>query len=165
MTHYTVVVFDDEENVDDLLEPYDENLEVDWYKYSDLSPEDIDTFMAFYREKYPESKELSLREMYALYGANWHGLGELWKFTEGGVVEKWSKYNPKSKYDYYTVVSNKLPKFVPFAFVTPDGEWHAKGKMGWWAVTWDEMPDDEWAQIYLDAKKKYKKHCVLDCHI
>ena len=77
MTHYTVVVFDDEENVDDLLEPYDENLEVDWYKYSDLSPEDIDTFMAFYREKYPESKELGLREMYALYGANWHGLGEL----------------------------------------------------------------------------------------
>ena len=164
MTHYTVVVFDDEENVDDLLEPYDENLEVDWYKRSMLSADDVARFTEHYLEKHPDQKGLSLEELYSLHGEDWHGSGEFWKFTPEGV-ESWSNYNPKSKYDYYTVVSNKLPKFVPFAFVTPDGEWHAKGKIGWWAATWDEMPDDEWAQIYLDAKKKYKKHCVLDCHI
>lgn len=164
MTHYTVVVFDDEENVDDLLEPYDENLEVDWYKRETVSDYDISRFTEHYLEEYPEQKGLSLEELYALHGEHWHGSGEFWKFTPKGV-ESWSNYNPKSKYDYYTVVSNKLPKFVPFAFVTPDGEWHSKGKMGWWAISWDEMPDDEWEQIYLDAKEKYKKHCVLDCHI
>lgn len=23
-------------------------------------------------------------------------------------------------------------KIVPFAIVTPDGEWHERGNMGWW---------------------------------
>ena len=165
MTHYTVVVFDDEENVDDLLEPYDENLRVAWYKRKELTPEEIARFDEFYRGKYPESKDLPLRDLYSLYSEDWHGSGEKWKFKKSGVIDEWSTYNPNSKYDYYTVVSNTLPEYVPFAFVTPDGEWHAKGKMGWWAMSWDEMPDDEWAQIYLDAKSKYKDYCVLDCHI
>lgn len=65
-----------------------------------------------------------------------------------------STYNPNSKWDWYTIGgrwNNYLKTLsgettnedyaseidwkdiIPFAFVTPIGEWHERGEMGWWA--------------------------------
>jgi len=56
---------------------------------------------------------------------------------------------------------------LPFALLTPDGEWIEKGEMGWFGMVKDEEGDAAWeAQVLL----LYERHrdCVavtLDCHI
>lgn len=61
----------------------------------------------------------------------------------------------------------ELPR--PFAFVTPDGEWHEKGEMGWWGMVRDEKEADSWESQWRDAVAKYSdgEHVLIsvDCHI
>lgn len=54
---------------------------------------------------------------------------------------------------------------IPFAIVTPDGKWHEKGHMGWWAVVSDKNPD--WDNVALDILKNNVDHILVavDCHI
>ncbi len=57
------------------------------------------------------------------------------------------------------------PDFVPFAILTPDGEWHEEGQMGLFAVVSDEK--DDWDD---EAHKILQAHpdCIAvltDCHI
>ncbi len=59
-------------------------------------------------------------------------------------------------------------KWIPFAIVTPDGEWHEKGKMGWWACVSDKKAN--WKDIAREIFEKYRgdrKYLVVacDCHI
>ena len=54
-----------------------------------------------------------------------------------------------------------------FAVVTPDGAWHEKGRMGWWAVVSDEKADETWD---VEVRRLIATHqdCYmvgLDCHI
>jgi hypothetical protein len=56
---------------------------------------------------------------------------------------------------------------APFALVTPDGEWHERGEMGWFAVVSDEKSSVCWDD---QAHGLLEKHadCVavgIDCHI
>lgn len=61
-----------------------------------------------------------------------------------------------------------LPKdFVPFALVTPDGYWHERGKMGWFACVSDEKSKEDWETEVRRLLAEHK-HCVavaVDCHI
>lgn len=56
----------------------------------------------------------------------------------------------------------------PYAFVTPDGEWHAPGNVGWFGSS-DETPDDavayvkEW-EAYINSEENPYVNFV-DCHI
>jgi hypothetical protein len=34
--------------------------------------------------------------------------------------------------------------FHCFAIVTPDGEWHERGDMGWWGIVQDEKAGEDW---------------------
>lgn len=59
--------------------------------------------------------------------------------------------------------------FWTHAVVTPDGEWHEVGKMGWWGVsseTGEQLRDwvDRFRERYLDP---YQDHAIVivDCHI
>lgn len=62
--------------------------------------------------------------------------------------------------------------YIPQAFVTPDGEWHEQGRMGWWGttiadeagVTTKVAPYD---QALAQARMTYADHLTigLDCHI
>lgn len=54
---------------------------------------------------------------------------------------------------------------MPFAIVTPDGEWHEKGKMGWWAVVTDK--NDNWEDVALELLKQHSDGLMfgIDCHI
>lgn len=64
---------------------------------------------------------------------------------------------------------------IPFAIMTPDGEWHQKGKMGWFGCSTDEMTEEEWKKesikIYKEYSAKLKGDITqyvgigLDCHI
>jgi len=171
MTHYKVVVFDSKFNVERLLAPYDENLDVDWYHRCDVQQSDIDVFKKYVDKNYPDDRYLSLQDKYTKYGEEWNGPNVEWRFDydKDGIqtIQEWTTYNPKSKYDYYSIIGCELPDYVPYAFVTPDGEWHSQGRMGWWACSFDEMSDRKWKSIYKDAVKKYKSNDItlIDCHI
>ncbi len=164
MTHYTVVVFDAGEKVDKLVNKYDENISVPEYSNGLVDKKEIDRCVSYYIEKHPEFKYKDFDSIYSVFGENWNG--NCWRKNENGEWEEFTTYNPDSKYDYYIPYSHKLPEFVPFAFVTPDGVWHEKGHMGWWAISWDEKPDEVWEKEYKDALAEYKgTFTILDCHI
>jgi hypothetical protein len=71
-------------------------------------------------------------------------------------------------------MSDTVEEFIPFAFVTPDGEWHETARMGWWGVTLkedefgnQEKEEEEWKNEWDNAKKNFADHIVfsLDCHV
>ena len=100
-----------------------------------------------------------------------------------------SIYNPNSKWNWYTIggrfnnylktLSGKTTNedyvskidwedILPFAFVTPIGEWHERGKMGWWACVFNEKPTDNWKsefKEFLDSLDEDTIVTVVDCHI
>ena len=51
-------------------------------------------------------------------------------------------------------------KFDAFAVVTPDGNWYAKGKMGWWAYVTEE--EENWKEIYKSILLA-NKDCLAVC--
>lgn len=100
-----------------------------------------------------------------------------------------STYNPNSKWDWYTVCGrwNKCintldgrhvnEAFVhevnwkdstPFSFITPIGEWCEKGKMGWWAVVFNEKEKSDWEtefKKFVDGLDEDTMVTIVDCHI
>lgn len=57
---------------------------------------------------------------------------------------------------------------VPYALMTPDGEWYAKGKMGWFGMSRDDKSEDDWKDLATKLKEKYRSNhlgVVVDCHI
>lgn len=55
----------------------------------------------------------------------------------------------------------------PFALITPDGEWHERGEMGWWATVSDEKDEDVWTKTVIELLKANRNMSVVvvDCHI
>lgn len=56
----------------------------------------------------------------------------------------------------------------PYAFITPDGEWHAPGTVGWWAMS-DDTPESlkqyikEWIEYISSEGNPFVN--FVDCHI
>jgi hypothetical protein len=91
-----------------------------------------------------------------------------------------STRNPKAKWDWW-VVGGRWPGFIegkdigpvsallaedpPFAIMTPDGEWHEKGELGWWGSVSDE--DAEWSTKGRSILEQYRDHTavIVDYHI
>ena len=100
-----------------------------------------------------------------------------------------STYNPNSKWDCYTIGgrwNNYLKTLsgettnedyaseidwkdiIPFAFVTPIGEWHERGEMGWWACVSNGKNIEDWKsefKEFLDNLDEDTIVTVVDCHI
>ena len=100
-----------------------------------------------------------------------------------------STYNPNSKWDWYTIGgrwNNYLKTLsgettnedyvseidwkdiIPFVFVTPIGEWHERGEMGWWACVSNGKNIEDWKsefKEFLDNLDKDTIVTVVDCHI
>ena len=60
--------------------------------------------------------------------------------------------------------------FVPFACVTPDGEWHERGRMGWFACSSETAEEGlDWdlhfKERFLDTADPDWLITLLDCHI
>lgn len=101
----------------------------------------------------------------------------------------YSTYNPESKWDWYEIggrwdggLVTKTRKEVneahvadidwdkteiPFAFVTPDGEWHERGQMGWCGIVSNAQETDNWEKEFKEALENYADCDVVlvDCHI
>lgn len=87
--------------------------------------------------------------------------------------DKPSFYKPEYYLERFGTKENfvkRLMLFATYAVVTPDGEWHEAGKMGWWGMSSDTAEDKEaWDLGYRD---KFLKDLspdtlitVVDCHI
>lgn len=96
-----------------------------------------------------------------------------------------STYNPKSKWHWYEIggrwdgwVTDKpgdnvveVQQFldsglIPFAILTPDGEWHEEGEMGWFGISTNNK--ENWDDIARSIFEKYKDGhlaVIVDCHI
>lgn len=59
------------------------------------------------------------------------------------------------------------PYYVPFAIITPEGEWIEKGSMGWWGIIRDETSDAQWHETVKTVLAKYPEHLgvAVDCHV
>lgn len=56
---------------------------------------------------------------------------------------------------------------VPFA-VVKNGQWYEKGKMGWWAITHNEMKQEDWNKEFWKLLKNLPEDTrltLVDCHI
>lgn len=217
MSHFTVYVFSENEGEDleELLAPYDESLDVP--KYVEYTREqaiarirkEIEDYKDswFYKEytndpeKYKAEhgenpKHIEYLEVIYPQKLKWTDeqcYEEIRSWYEDNMVDNegnlYSTYNPKSKWDWYDIggrwdgaLVSKDGQMVnegyadeidwektdaPFAFITPDGEWHEKGKMGWWAIVSDEKEQDAWKEEFRKAVEEYGDCCVIsvDCHI
>lgn len=107
MSHFTVLVIG--ENPEEQLEPFSENLEVPEYESDTVSQEEKDVFLAHYREENKLSPEVTFEEAYALYGEDWNS--NRWRKDDKGIWKEYSRYNPNSKWDWYSLGGRWLGYF------------------------------------------------------
>ena len=93
--------------------------------------------------------------------------------TFPGSEEYSSFYKKEYYFEYYgtrEAYAKSLAEFSTFAVVTPDGTWHEKGRMGWFACS-SETPAEakEWLATYkekfIDAADPDWILTLVDCHI
>lgn len=101
-------------------------------------------------------------------------------FSEQEWREKWREYStrghglctPEYYHERYQTeeqfVAEMMRPWLPYAFVTPDGKWHAPGRVGWFACS-DETAESmdayyaEWIDFIKNAPDCYVS--LADCHI
>lgn len=230
MSHYRVAVFQtpDSPDVDELMAPYSEHIEVEPYinmpreealaearKLAKEAKERIDAGDTDKWVRHCASHVDDDDEHLIDWYAEWHGQEH---DAEGNLL---TTYNPKSKWDYYGEIEtlafdewlasgtdateeelrrdwkvfstrgdgfyNKKYYLVTYgdedsfvkdcqlpagwAVVTPDGEWHEPGKVGWFGV--DDSTEEsrrDWRDHFHERfvepyDPKSTTVVILDCHI
>lgn len=62
---------------------------------------------------------------------------------------------------------NVASSFIPYAFVM-DSKWYGRGDMGWWAISTNEIPVEEWQKKVWDLVNALPDDTLIsffDCHI
>ena len=105
--------------------------------------------------------------------------------------EPLSTYNPDSKWDWWVIgsrwdgwitgkkntrseaIENNIAttgqaierNIISHAIITPDGQWHERGQMGWWAILITE--NEDWDAQAKEILSGYPGHqlLILDAHI
>jgi hypothetical protein len=127
----------------------------------------VDRQMAPYNENHGSARDI------ANPNARWD-----W-YRIGGRWDGWITGNPQSSDNGFNfdkkheTVENNITTTeaalasdkIPHAIITPDGEWHEHGHMGWFAVMRDERID--WDDVARDILRKHPRHriVILDAHI
>lgn len=112
MSHFAVIIIG--ENPEEQIAPYSERIEVEKYKTGDVTDEERKSFSDYYtkidkdntRQELTEEQaylngELSFEELYEKHGDDWNG--NSWEKDENGLWCEYSTYNPKSKWDWYSL--------------------------------------------------------------
>ena len=86
---------------------------------------------------------------------------------------EWNEFYRKEYYaSYYKNAEDyatRCAQFSTFAVVTPDGVWHERGRMGWFACV-DDTPEDsaDWDANYhkfIEEAEPEDIMTIVDCHI
>lgn len=188
MSHFKGLVFGNLDN----LERYSEYREVE--PYVEYTKEEginkVKKDLQWVMENDPDRKEWALRNLTDLETYFHHYFSD--RLDENDNVI--STYNPESKWDWYceggrfsglplinrdddeescTEATVKMVDWdsvdIPFCVVTPDGEWHEEGNMGWFALVSNENEnwDEDCLKILKDMQENYPDETVyaIDFHI
>lgn len=94
------------------------------------------------------------------------------KETYDKLITKGDFFKPEYYQKYYPtfeVFLKRTIEFIPYSLVTPDGEWHSKGTVGWFGMS-DETPeesmkwDEAFYKTYIEGNEELYVTFV-DCHI
>lgn len=217
MSHFTTFVIVATSTLDamemtavELLEPFDENTEVDPYEtecycvgmiarnagsLAANSVEDISDIRNEFHQRV-SGKELTEKQRDTMWKLRINGWKERARVVEeshplynkpdpecgecGGTGVRQTTYNPKSKWDWYSLggrwkgmlggkdictVKEWFEKGyeTPFALLEPDGTWNEQGQMGWWAIVTDEKDGDDWDEQVRQILNKYYDHHSIMC--
>ena len=192
MSHYLVgVVVNDISEVDDILAPYDENMEVepytdedgetttynpkskwDWYSIGGRwdDGENIVHIKDF--KLYDGSASADTIALYIRAWNSFEGKSELSEEDSDKLFGGFRLYNDKYYLDRYGTCANYIKAMlsnIPYAFVDANG-WYEKGQMGWFGCdnATQESIDNytEFAEKYFTAEENQNKYIVwVDCHI
>ena len=209
MSHFAVAVFTNERTtVEELLEPYDEDLAVDKYlqytkeqliedtrreleeirtttyaKYledpaaylkkvcnGDVQNQHYQFISSEFMRRYNETDEQILQRTLSDYDDDMEGesMAPYEKAVNDGFYK--SEYL-KRMYPTKEVYEKIQTTFWTRAVITPDGEWHEIGEMGWFGCS-SEEPEEiiKWVESYYDRfiakaiKNDWDIH-IIDCHI
>ena len=191
MSHYLVgVVVNDILEVDDILAPYDENMEVepyvdtdgekttynpkskwDWYSIGGRWSDGNNIIQIKDFKLYDDLDDDTI----ALYKRAWdsfEGKCELSEEDTKAIFGEFRMWNNKYYLDRYGTCENyikAMSSHIPYAFVDANG-WYEKGQMGWFGcdnATQESIEDyTEFAEKYFTAEENQNKYIVwVDCHI
>lgn len=145
---------------------------------------DNEAHIKYLKEEFPKKLNWTDEQCYQ-DKARWY---EEDMIDENGNI--YSTYNPNSKWDWYTIGGRWTGGLVtkegretnsdyvseidwdktdiPFAFITPNGIWHERGEMGWWAIVTNEKEQISWEEEFKKAVEKLGDNVLVtlvDCHI
>lgn len=221
MSHFCVYVFHDKDtSIDTLLAPYDENLvvepyveynkeeaiakvrkEIEDYKngpYAEYikNPEEYEKkykctkkYIEFLKNEFPKKINWTDDQCY----------DDIKEDYDSDMIDKdgnlLSKYNPKSKWDWYVVGGRwnggipmktnmkleikscnecKVSQIdmdkidTPYAYVDTNGNWNERGEMGWFGISTNDKDKDSWDdefKKFINNQKKSTIVTLVDCHI
>ena len=228
MSHYAGAVFHKpDQDVGDLLAPYDENKEVEPYIWLSRQ-EAIEYARKHYKTEGKSDEECwqmvaedsqtdEKGNIYSTYNPDskwdWWYVGGRWADmlnADGECVDSgrvgdltfpvdeeayedalrfWDvvvdhkparsgeEYHTIYKEEYYRefygdreTYARQMAQFSTYAVITPDGEWHAPGHMGWWGCSSEsgvESRDwyDHYKERFLDSADPDWILTIVDCHI
>jgi hypothetical protein len=192
MSHYLVgVVVNDISEVDDILAPYDENMEVepytdddgetttynpkskwDWYSIGGRWNDGKNIIQIKDFKLYDDSVSAETIALYIKAWDSFEGKCKLSKEDENELFDGFRFYNDQYYLERYGTCENYIKAMlsnIPYAFVDANG-WYEKGQMGWWGMdnATQESIDSytEFAEKYFTADENQNKYIVwVDCHI
>ncbi|MBA7647681.1 hypothetical protein ES703_55459 [subsurface metagenome] len=182
MSHFNcLVIHKEEQNIDELMAPYSEELKIKPYiretkdkcykKYLQARRDARDKPGSFFAKKQKEEADI-IGMSFERFKEWYWGEGRIWD-KEGNLL---TTYNPNSRWNYYTVGGsweNLLPRkkgakcnsclitevdwkkpIIIYAVVTPGGKWHSRGKMLYFGIS------DETEEKAKDWKLNFYDHFI-----
>ena len=162
MSHFITLVFvnEAESNLDELLEPYDEQTHDKKYLlFVDQTEEVLEKFESLNEEdkkKYTTVDQLA--DEYFMYdivdGKYGYYQNPQAQWDWWSIGGRWADYIKKkdgTSCDYCKFDDIDWDKMsTPFAFIETDGSWKSRGEMLWWAQVKDEKKEDVWKKMMSD---------------
>lgn len=94
---------------------------------------------------------------------DWWCVGGRWAGKIRGLVEDPTKPTRNENVAHVSKLKPLADEEIPFAIVTPDGEWHEKGHMGWFACVSDE--DENWPTRAREILAKHADCLAVACDL
>lgn len=195
MTHFALTALvpghiqDTEGFLDSLLAPYSENLQVDPYRrYVDNfwmdqefrksgsltaaegDPDYVDQYVAAWNKRYPGEDELYLetetRQAYHLSTYNPSSKWDWWEIG-GRYAGEWPSGNFSCPQDLLVLLDQGDDGVPTLAMLTPAGQWHERGRAGWWGTVHDVKERADWVSEYRRVLESHLdcRAVLLDLHI
>lgn len=171
MTHFVaLVVAETEEDIEELVAPYDENMDVEPY----FEPVEVERMVEYAKEKGQTfDKPIDLVEW-------WNGAPGV--VNEAGEIGYMSTYNPDSKWDWYVVggrwagiaendrcFAEEVPTifedkgYLPSVIIDGEG-WHTTKEWGWFGSSSPVEGKEDIVNKKL-AEHRGKNVFIVDFHI